>query len=397
MNSNIIRLLTGRVLTNISDSLVYVAVLWYFNETFKSPVLATLVFVVTTSIDLMSFIIGPLLDRTSSKFLLELSTFIQVIATLLLAIFFVSGSNFGLKIIVPLFLLMIVTIASTIIYPLESKMLPQLTSKNELIKVNSVFQITYKTLDIFLDAIATIIITYLNLSFTFVLSGLVFAAAFFCYRLIKIKKVSRNASENVDNTSYLAELKIGWDELKSHPDLLELLLPLVVINFFYGMSSATLPRFASHYLSNSALSYGLLLTFDSVGAVVGAFGMQFFKKDNVSQYNFIFITLIGAGIGQLIFAGAISVVPLISMIGLFLNSAFTSMLNISFMSLVQIIIPNKTLGRVTTINESLLSLMIPIGSFVGGLLITCLPVVVPQYLHAIAFIVISFVYLFLKK
>lgn len=41
---NVYKLLTGRVATNIADSLFYMAILWYFKETGHSPLMVALFF-----------------------------------------------------------------------------------------------------------------------------------------------------------------------------------------------------------------------------------------------------------------------------------------------------------------------------------------------------------------
>jgi hypothetical protein len=62
------------------------------------------------------------------------------------------------------------TIGSTLIYPAEDKILPIIVKKENLTKVNGIFQMSYQTLDLFLDAGATILITYLSIKNTIIIS-----------------------------------------------------------------------------------------------------------------------------------------------------------------------------------------------------------------------------------
>ena len=75
--ANVYKLLVGRVTTNIADSLFYMAVLWYFKETGHSPFMVAVLLTVTSGIDMVSFGLGPLIDRISMKKLLNYSTIIQ--------------------------------------------------------------------------------------------------------------------------------------------------------------------------------------------------------------------------------------------------------------------------------------------------------------------------------
>lgn len=48
-------LLGGRIATNIADSLQYMIILWFFNETFKSPFLLGVIFAIESGADVISF------------------------------------------------------------------------------------------------------------------------------------------------------------------------------------------------------------------------------------------------------------------------------------------------------------------------------------------------------
>ncbi|MEB3363327.1 hypothetical protein SDC49_05120 [Lactobacillus sp. R2/2] len=53
------------------------AVLWYFKETGHSPFMVAVLLTVTSGVDMVSFGLGPLIDRISMKKLLNYSTIIQ--------------------------------------------------------------------------------------------------------------------------------------------------------------------------------------------------------------------------------------------------------------------------------------------------------------------------------
>ncbi|BDR58366.1 MFS transporter [Xylocopilactobacillus apicola] len=393
MLSNIKGLLFGRVLTNLSDSLVYMAILWYFNKSFSSPLITSSIFIIVSTIDLLSFSFGPLVDRVNSKRLLLVCTQVQILASFSLILFlpFLEQSTSFWKILIPIFFLVIILIASAIIYPLESKMLPNLVSRDELVKVNSVFQLTYKTLNVFLDAASTIIISFISIKYTFILTGIGFAAAWYFYRLIKLKDIDlvNKTRDLFGIQQYIVELREGLKELKRHRKLLNSLYPLVIVNFFYGIFNSTLPRFSSTYLSGSAFGYGLLLTFSSFGGMAGIAIMNFINLKSVNDYNFIAFSYLCSGFFQMFLPLGIFINPVISIAGIFFSSAFIGMVNIMFMSLVQLTISEDVLGRVSTINESLLSSMIPIGSLFGGLLVKYFNAVIPQYCYGISLMILG--------
>ena len=61
-NQSLSRLLLGRILTNVADSFINILIIWYFNEQYHSPVLLSVVFAVTSGIDALSFLLGPLVS-----------------------------------------------------------------------------------------------------------------------------------------------------------------------------------------------------------------------------------------------------------------------------------------------------------------------------------------------
>lgn len=170
---NVNVLLIGRIATNIADSLFYITILWYFKTTFHSPMILSLVFIVDSAIDMCAFIFGPLIDRIYIKNLLKYVTIGQTILSVFATILFYLTKWKQLALILLLLTYVLSTIGSTLIYPAEEKILPAIVSKDELTKVNSLFQLAYRILDLFLDALATLIVTFFSLSKAMIISAFI--------------------------------------------------------------------------------------------------------------------------------------------------------------------------------------------------------------------------------
>jgi predicted MFS family arabinose efflux permease len=69
-------------------------------------------------------------------------------------------------------------------------------------------------------------------------------------------------------------------------------------------------------------------------------------------------------------------------------------MNTNFEALVQISFSSAILGRVQTINDSILSVMIPIGSLVGGWVVKSWGSLSTQYIYGIA-LLLSAIYYFI--
>ena len=390
-NSNVVNLLIGRIGTNIVDSLFYMAILWYFKSHFHSSILLSLIFIADSTIDMFSFTLGPIIDRLNIKKLLQVVTIIQAILRLLIIPLF-NDPNLHLFAIIFLIIVYILsTIGSTLIYPAEDKILPIIVKKENLAKVNGIFQMSYQTLDLFLDAGATILITYLSIKNTIIISGLIFAFALLFYARLNFNVQS--ISSDKENSTYLKALINGWQALQKEKDILILILPFAITNLFYGISSIGLPYFATQYLDRSAMSYGGLELASSVGGLLGSIAVQhFYVKDNKLRL-LIVICLILSGISIILETIIAPIFPILILLFALFSTFWISMMNINFRVLVQENFHPNLLGRINTINSSIVNCMIPIGSFLGGIIVKNLGVLPAIMLEGIAQVITAFFYL----
>ncbi len=332
-NFNVVNLLIGRIGTNIADSLFYMAILWYFKSHFHSPILLSLIFIADSTINMLAFTLGPIIDRSNIKKLLRVVTTIQTILSLLIVPLFNDRTLHPLAITFLIIAYILSTIGSTLIYPAEDKILPIIVKKKNLTKVNGIFQMSYQTLDLFLDAGATILITYLSIKNTTIISGLIFAFALLFYTRLNFN-IQSFSSIKEDNT-YLRDLIIGWQTLHNEKKILILILPFALTNLFYGIASIGLPYFATQYLSNSAISYGGLELASSIGGLLGSIIVQhFYVKDNKLRL-LIVICLMLSGVSIILETIIASIFPILILLFALFSTFWISMMNINFRVLVR--------------------------------------------------------------
>lgn len=397
--SNIYKLLIGRIATNIADSLFYMAILWYFKENRNSQLMVSIIFTISSGIDMMSFSLGPLIDKISIKGLLKYSTFIQIVISIIVVTILGIGQKSYIIDIVLLLLFIISSILSAIIYPSEYKLLPLFVTKKDLLRFNGLFQVTYKILDLILDGITTFIITFSSVSFTIIFSAVIFGIALLFYHSIQINILAKNILEDDSyfTSSYFNDLLLGWKTLRKEKSILELILPLCVVNLFYGIFAVGLPFFAQTYIQTSALGYGKLLIASSFGSIIGAFLVQKFDLGKKNMGQFIAICFLGAGIFRLFVPLSVSVGIGLVLINSVISPLWITMMNTNFEALVQTSFSSAILGRVETINDSLLSIMIPIGTLLGGWIVKSYGSLITQYIYGIALICSSIYYFIVEK
>ena len=371
MFKSISRLLIGRIATNIADSLFYITILWYFKIIFHSPMILSLVFIADSTIDMCAFIFGPLIDRVYIKNLLKYVTVGQIILSIVASILFHFKNWKTLTLVLLLLTYILSTIGSTLIYPAEEKILPSIVNKNKLTKVNSLFQVTYRILDLFLDALATVIVTYFSFNKAMVISAFVFTIALGFYAKLYLPRnlIVSEKDHDYFTGKYLQYLLKGWYVLKNEGRILLLIIPLAVTNLFYGIASVGMPYFSSQYLTKSAISYGGLELFSSIGGLLGSLIVSKIDtlKPNLEQLIVICLGL--AGISVVLEALVANYIPWLILIFALSSAFWISIMNINFEVLIQRNFSPHILGRIETINSSIINCMIPIGSFLGGLIV----------------------------
>lgn len=370
-NQDVDILLIGRIATNIADSLFYITILWYFKTTFHSPVALSLIFIADSTIDMCAFLFGPLIDRVYIKKLLKSVTIGQTCLSLVVTLlFYFEDCN---QIVLVLLLLTYVssTIGSTLTYPAEEKILPLIVNKDKLSNVNGLFQLTYRILDLFLDALATLLITYLSLSATMIISAFVFATALCFYTKLYLPKdlIVAEKDEKYFTGKYLHDLLKGWQVLKNEGQILLLIIPLAVTNLFYGIASVGMPYFASQYLTKSAISYGGLELFSSIGGLLGSLIISKIGILKQKLERIVVICLGLAGISVILETMIANSIPILILVFALSSAFWISIMNINFEVLIQESFNPHILGRIETINSSIINCMIPIGSFLGGIIV----------------------------
>lgn len=168
---------------------------------------------------------------------------------------------------------------------------------------------------------------------------------------------------------YLHDLLKGWQVLKNEGRILILIISLAVINLFYGIASVGMPYFVSQYLTKSAISYGGLELFSSIGGLLGSLIISKINQLKNNLERLIVVCLGLAGISVVLEAIIASSIPWLILIFALSSAFWISIMNINFEVLIQESFNPHILGRIETINSSIINCMIPIGSFLGGIIV----------------------------
>ncbi|MCT2534765.1 MFS transporter [Aquibacillus koreensis] len=364
-NKRFLALFLGRIITNIGDSLYYVASMWLVHEIGNNPFYTGLAGFLILLPKALQFLTGPFIDKWKIRRTLITTQCLEAVLVLIIPLaYFLNVLSVELILVV----MPIIAFIEEFAYPTQIKALPLLLKKEDLMKGNSLFAFAYQGVDLVFNAISGIIVAVFGAITIFIIDSFTFALAAMLFALVKVstKNKTENKSEkglSVAISEYFKDLgegiKVVFDSL-----FWALLVGSLLTNFAIGITMAILPTFAEQL--GGARMYGILLTALSAGSLTGALLGSFLGRRNIGRTTIICFTL-----GALSWSSA----------GFVASPIFTSLLfglawipigavNVLFAGISQSIIPNRLLGRVNSVMYSGSAISMPIGSLLGGYLAT---------------------------
>jgi predicted MFS family arabinose efflux permease len=166
--------------------------------------------------------------------------------------------------------------------------------------------------------------------------------------------------------SFTTDLKEGFRWLWGHRLLRTLAIVLGLLNAAGSASFATIVLFSQEILNLDATGFGLMASAGAVGGITGSFLAARISKSLGSGPSLASTFVIGIVTSAVI--GLTSSAPLVWV--MFALGSFSAVLwNVITVSLRQSIIPDRLLGRVNSVYRFFGWGMMPIGIFLGGLIV----------------------------
>ncbi|MED0961060.1 MFS transporter [Bacillus paramycoides] len=362
-NRNFLLLFLGRIFTNIGDSLYYVAAMWLVYKLSGNPFYSGLAGFLTLLPSALQFLTGPFVDRWSIKNTLVITQVLQCILILIIPI----THYFDLLTVQLLLIIMpIVSFIEQFAYPAQSKALPLLLHKTQLLKGNSLFSFAYQGIDLICTTLSGILVALLGAITLYVIDSFTFAITALLFISLKLPKQAETNTDlsSEDNTSfsvkqYFSELKEGFS-IVFRSLMRVFLIGSVVANFSIGMTMAILPSFADSL--GGVKSYGFFLAAISAGSLIGALLSSWVGKRNVGR-----VSIISFAAGA--FFWFLSTIVPFQWLSIFLFGLAwipIGAINVLFATISQMATPNQYLGRINSVMRSMGTIAMPFGSLIGG-------------------------------
>ncbi|WP_167768417.1 MFS transporter [Haloarcula amylovorans] len=389
-NRTFLRLLVGRLVTNAGDSIYYVAALWLVHDltqsTFYTGVASFLVMVP----GLLSFAVGPLVDDVEVRWALVVTQAVQglLVLTIPVAAWFDALTVELVLVVIPL-----ASLVNLVTYPAQSAALPRAVGRENLSSANAVFNTAHEGVNMAFNAVGGILVGLAAVGAVgaFLVDAATFGVAILLFAGLTLperrgdpnaetddvnpgddvtaapdggnteRRDSESESESLRERTrrYVGDFRDGIDYLHGTA-FVPVLVPQIFISFATGMMLAILPAFAE--LRGSAGLYGVLLSALAAGALVGS--VLSARLDRVPYGYFM---LGGTALTGLAWVGAALSTWTPAIVAFFaLAIVYSGGNSVLFDTLVQTVVPEHKLGRVTSSMATLGQIATPFGSLLGG-------------------------------
>lgn len=383
------KLLAGRIITNIGDSLYYVGALWLVHELGDDPLFTGIAGFLVLVPRAFQFLAGPIVDSYSLNKILITSQLSQ--AALVLAI---PLADFLGLLSLPLVLTVmpLLAILNKFANPAMVTALPRLFDGEELAQANSATSAASEGVDMIGDGVAGVLVGVFGVVTLFTFDAVTFLIAAALFFSMKIPSAhagvdpdvddegpaaeaatdggssERSEPEDDDELSYLEEIREGYEFMRG-----TLVVPILVmalgVNVVGGVLVATLPAFAETLQVPALLqgiggagAFGLLSSGYAAGSFLGIIAINFVLDRKMGTLIIASLVLAGLLWGAAVVAGSF-----LSTLA-FVVLAFVPIggVNILIQTFIQSYPPEELVGRVTSLFESIMVSTIPVGSLLGG-------------------------------
>jgi MFS family permease len=353
----------GQTISNLGSSVtLFVLPLLVFKLTGSALNLAISAATAFMPYLLFGLVIGAWVDRTNRKRLMIVADIARALAIASIPLMDALGwLSVG-------WIYAIGFISSTLTIGFDSSefaAIPSLVAQDNLVTANGRIQASYSAASILGPLLAGVLVAFVPVSALLLLDATSFLISALSLSLIGASFNHSTGTER-EASSIRQDIVEGLRYVLGHPVLRNISAMMALVNFVGSTVYAQLVLFAKERLSASDVQVGLLYSAGSAGVVALGLAAGSLRQ----RWSFSTVAL-GALMlqGLLIIALALTRVYWVALPIWMICSGLGILFNINTSSLRQAIVPNHLLGRVVSIAGVLAWSAIPLGTFLGGLLI----------------------------
>jgi len=352
----------GQLFSILGSGIVGFAVTWWVTITTGSEILLSISsFMYVLPMALLTPFTGVIADRYNRKIIVAIADSLQALTTFVVIVLF--WFNLANPIIVVL-IMGLRGIFQAFHVPTTSAILPSMVPKEKLSRMNGINYLFISVIQIVGPIFGAVLLSIWSIELILWIDVITYAIAMVPLILVKIPLMIKSKEEKEKN-SFFHEFKLGVKTINLIPGLIALLLWSMVLNFLLMPTNILLPYYIKYDHLGTEFDYAFMTVFFSIGMIFGSLLTSIKKKWNHKLLSYFgsLITLMGA-------ISVFAFVPRGSYLPLWIASVimgFTLPIgNTIYMTVIQLTVPKEKMGRVTSIDQSLSSIMSPIGAISAG-------------------------------
>ncbi len=354
---------TGQVFSLLGSGLVQFAIVWWLTrETGSAVVLTTATLFAILPDVLLSPFAGALVDRWNRKWVMILADTGVAVVTLLLAVLF----YFNLIEIWMIYIaIMLRSLGGAFQYPAMQASTSLMVPEEHLARVSGANQTLRGILSIATPPLGALLMELLPF---FGVISIDIITAMIAVTLVFLIKVPQ---PKVDRTSTVtlgmvwkdvvegAKFMLGWKGATA------LVLIAAVVNFVLAPASALLPLLVTDYFNGDVWQFSIMESVSGFGMIAGGLLLTIWGGFKRRIYTTLF-GLVGIGLGMLGLGMAPASLFWVGVIGYGISGVMLPLANGPIMAIVQANVPPEMQGRVFTLINSLVGMMMPISMLVAA-------------------------------
>ncbi|CAN2211689.1 ProP Permeases of the major facilitator superfamily [Candidatus Nanopelagicaceae bacterium] len=359
------RMWAASIVSNLADGVLIAAAPLLAISLTDSTVLISLIgAMVMLPWLLFAIPIGVVVDRIDRRFILAGANAIRTLVVGALSLGIATDKVNIFWLLITAFVLGTCEVASD---TTAQSLIPQILPKEKFEKGNSRLQISEVVVQGFIGAPLSGFLYAIAIYLPFFINSLGYAFATFFALSIPIKYLQdvRREEGAPEKKSFVADMKFGIRYLYEHKILRRLVVTTSVIGVCYSMGTATMVLFVINELELPKKLFGVVLTIQGVGAILGGIVApklsKKFGRTPIMTFGIVASSLVLLGQGL---APNIYIFVALATFGSFTISQW----NILLMATYQTVIPNELYGRIHGTRRTIVWGMMPFGSLIGGVL-----------------------------
>jgi MFS family permease len=324
---------------------------------------------------------GVLADKINKKLIVV--TMDALSGSLLIGLFLYTGTG-ELTLLAIYISTFAITAFTTIFNASMESGIPNMVTEDNLMNINSVSKIIDSVSQILGPMIGGIIFLAADIRMFILINGLsfLFSAGLEVFIDFELNCKEPEEKRNITEINFLEYIKDALKYMLGQQQIIGLFIIFVFLNFFISLSvSVPLPFVVNEVLRLNSRQFGMIQGAFSVGAIVGALLVK--KMNKGIRHNSYFILMSNLVSISIIMIGLPLLFPKLNVSAsiyflfycliMILLGTVISLIDIPFLFIIQINIPDCYRGRVLGLGMSIVKIVTPIAYLLSGTLINLLP------------------------